>query len=278
MQKILFVTNASFLNASAMEFAAYIAKQNHGKLVGVFLENLKYKPYPEVKRVLGFPYVEEITAQSVQSPETVQEIENNIDLFRNYCVQQDIACIIHRDQGTPVELAIEESRYADLIITDAATSFSYHEESVPTRFVKGILMEAECPVIVAPERFEEVNEVVLCYDGSKSSVFAIKLFTYLCPSFANKDITLLHIQESENDHVDARDKVMEWLRIHYTNVSLQLLFGDAGEQLFKTFLGRSDKLLVMGAMGRSGISNLFKQSTAELLLEAVDTPVFIAHA
>jgi len=277
MQKILFVTNATFINASAMEFAAYMAKQNHAKLVSVFLENLKYKPYPEVKKVLGFPFVEEITAEAEENPETRQAIENNIDFFRNYCAQQDIVGIIHRDKGTPIESVIEESRYADLIITDAATSFSYHEESVPTRFVKEMLMEAECPVIIAPERFEDINEVVFCYDGSKSSVFAIKLFTYLCPSFAGKDITLLHIQENENDHVDARDKVMEWLRIHYTSVSIQLLFGEAGEALFRTFLGRSDKLLVMGAMGRSSISNFFRQSTAELLLEAVDTPVFIAH-
>lgn len=277
MQKILFVTNAKLLNFAALEFAGYIAKQNRAKLVGVFLEELMYKPYPYVKTVLGFPYVEEITAEAEQTPEKEQAIETNIDTFRNYCAQQDIVGLIHRDKGSPAEAALEESRFADLIITDAATSFSYRQENVPTRFVRDMLEDAECPVIVAPDNFEEINEIVLCYDGSKSSVLAIKLFAYLFPAFANRDITLLHIEEDEDVLIEARGKMMEWLQAHYTSVNLQVLFGDAGEQLFKTFLGRSDKMLVLGAMGRGTVSNFFRQSTAELLLEAVDTPVFIAH-
>jgi hypothetical protein len=68
---------------------------------------------------------------------------------------------------------IEESRFADLLIIDAETSFNRGLEANPTRFVKEILQHAECPVVISPVSFEGLDEIIFAYDGSASSVYAI---------------------------------------------------------------------------------------------------------
>ncbi|OJW80919.1 MAG: hypothetical protein BGO69_19740 [Bacteroidetes bacterium 46-16] len=277
MQKILFVTDAMRLNTNTIDFASYIAKMTQSKLAGIFLDNLKYESTPQIKEYMGTAYVESIVSDEEQSPEQKEAIKKNINIFREYCKQNDISGIVHLDKGLPITEALRESRFADMIIVDPATSFAYHEETIPTKFVRNLLMKSECPVIVAPGRFEQIDEIVFAYDGSSSSVFAIKQFTYLLPQFVVKQITLLHIKENEQDVFDGENKIGEWLKIHYPAVVHQVLSGDAAEELFKNFWGQSNKLIVMGAYGRSKFATLFDPSTADKLLKTVDTPVFISH-
>jgi nucleotide-binding universal stress UspA family protein len=277
MQKILFVTDALRLNTNTIDFAVYIAKTTQSKLVGIFLDNLKYESTPQIREYMGAAYVESIVSDEEQSPIQKEAIKNNINVFREYCKRNDITGTIHLDKGMPIIEAIAESRYADLIIVDPATTFAYHEKGFPTKFVRDLLMQSECPVIVAPDNFEQIDEVVFTYDGSASSVFAIKQFTYLLPQFVVKQITLLHVKEHENDSFNGENKINEWLKIHYPAVVHQVLSGDAGDELFKNFWGQSNKLIVMGAYGRSKFATLFDHSTADKLLKTVDTPVFISH-
>ena len=277
MQKILFVTDALRINTGAIDFAMYIARTTQSKLVGVFLDNLRYEATPQIKQFQGTAYLESITWDDEQTEEQKATIKTNINIFREYCSQNEIAGTIHLDKGIPVAEAVAESRFADIIIVDPATSFAFHKEIVPSRFVRDLLMKSECPVIVAPENFEQVDEVVFAYDGSSSSMFAIKQFTYLLPQFVIKQITLLHVKENAQEHSTEKDKIEDWLKVHYPAVVHQLMTGDAGDELFKTFWGQSNKLIVIGAYGRSKFSEFFNHSTAGKLLSAVDTPVFISH-
>ena len=85
--------------------------------------------------------------------------------------------------GIGVSEIISKSRFADVVILNAATCMTVYDENFPSFFVKNILNNAECPVIISPEIFNGIDNIVFCYDGSKSSVFAMKQFTYLFPEF-----------------------------------------------------------------------------------------------
>ena len=62
--------------------------------------------------------------------------------------------------------------------------------------------------------------------------------------------------------------------MHYNAVHLESVNGQPDVELFKVFLTRKNKLLVMGAYGRK---MFFKRSTAELVLKTSDVPLFITH-
>jgi hypothetical protein len=53
--------------------------------------------------------------------------------------------------------------------------------------------------------------------------------------------------------------------------------GNPGDELFNYLLGKTDMFVVMGAFGRNATSNIFKRSAAELSLETINLPFFIAH-
>src|ERR1700737_3353494 len=151
MEKILLAIDAQQMNMNAVDFACYLARLTHSGLTGIFLENLSYDERPVLQSVEGLPFMECGRNNNLQRDQ-VKEIrtEENIRLFKESCGNRGVLPKIHRDRGVPVAEIVAESRFADIIVADAETSFTKSYEASPARFVKDILMEAECPVIIAP--------------------------------------------------------------------------------------------------------------------------------
>lgn len=251
MKKVLVAIDAGQININELDFACFIAKLTHSKLIGVFFEN----------------------------DETLGEklFDENISLFREACNNRGANCSIHLDRGIPVSDIIKESRFAELLIIDPGMSFKGKKEEVPTGFIKEVLTRSECPVVLAPFNFYGIDEILFAYDGSASSVFAIKQFTYLFPELTDKKVTILQINEKEDELLIEKDKIGELLQMHYSSIGFHMLHGKASDELFGYLLGKKNIFVVMGAFGRGMLSGFFKHSTAELVVKTMNLPVFIAH-
>lgn len=278
MEKILLAIDAVNLNMPALDFACYIGRLTNSKVTGVFLENLVADERPVLKKAYGNRYLDwEIDESSTQYRDKRQLIDKNILLFKEACEKRSVRCNIHRDRGTPAHEIINESRYADLIITDASTSFNKRYEGMPTEFEKDILKEAECPVIVAPQTFDGIDEIIFAYNSSRSAAFAIKQFTYLFPEFDDRKITVLQVNKegvwADHDKYNLR----EWLQNRYSAIGFEAVKGDAEDKLFDYLLKRKNAFVVLGAYGRNSVSRFFKPSHADLLIKTITQPIFISH-
>jgi len=278
MEKILVAIDSSNLNVNALDFACYLAKLTKSRITAVFLENLLFEEKPVMKKLHGVPYAETIVASDLPDyPERKKHTQENIQFFKNACENQGVRWNIHRDKGVPEKELIGETRYADLLVISAETSFLKKFEGTPSKFVKSILEKSECPVVISPESFDAIDEIVFTYDGSMSSMFALKQFTYLFPEYRNKKASVLEVSESGSATVDEKYKVTEWLKAHYTNIEFTVLQGEAMDELFGYLLNKKNIFVVMGSYGRSMLSTLLKPSKAQLVLKATSLPVFIAH-
>jgi hypothetical protein len=177
----------------------------------------------------------------------------------------------------PAREIITESRFADILVIDAATSFNKSYEGSPTEFVKDILKEAECPVIIAPESFDGIDEIIFTYNRTKSSVFAIKQFTYLFPGLKDKKVTIVQANEKGEWAGTEKYNFKEWLQDHYSSISFEILKGDADSELLGYLLIRRNVFVVMGAYGRTAVSQFFQHSRADILIKTVSQPIFISH-
>lgn len=274
MQKILLAMNAECLNSSSIEFSCYLATKTKSGITAIFLEQAEI-----MHTVLHSEIAQDVVEEEViiYENKTVENaiVKTNITLLEQACRQRNIPCSIRIDKGIVTDEMIKESRFADMIITDVNTTFGdQNSEGIPSRFVKELLKEAECPVIISPLEFDNIGEVVFAYDGSESSVFAIKQFAYLLPEFENIKLTLIQIQQGNKKQITESEKLKEWLGTHFTHVSMEVLHGDAESIFFSKYLTQKNKLLVMGAYGRKFFSS---HSTADVVLKALDIPVFIAH-
>ncbi len=277
MEKILLALDAQNLNINSIDFACYLAKLTHSRLTGIFLENLLYgeKVFNPVMTGAAYPPVSLVTVQDTGPAKDLTE--ENIRLFKEVCLCRGVEPLIHRDRGVPVKEIIEESRFADLIIVDPETSFTRGNESLPGRFVKDVLLEAECPVILSPYSFESIDEIIFSYNGTRSSVFAIKQFTYLFPELKQKKVTIVNVRSAGEHAIEEPFKMKEWLKNHYGEVEFAVLAGDPADELFGYLLNRKNGFVIMGAYGRGMVSRFFKPSHARLIVKTVNLPIFIAH-
>jgi hypothetical protein len=262
MRKILLAANAYEVKTSAIDFACYIANLTRSPLTGILLEHKKAS-------------IENLVSAGDSEYETTLPsiIATNMNIFSDRCLLNDASHSVQHVQGDPLRQMTKESLYADVILTDGNTSFNEHE-GWPSRFVKELLENAKCPVIITPFDFDEINEVVFAYDGSDSSIFAMKQFIYLFPEFTNVKITVLQVLKSEDDDITEKEKLKELLMMYYSSVHYDTLHGHAETELFKKFIGKRNKLLVSGAYGRKKV---FNRSTADFLLKTLNIPIFITH-
>ena len=98
------------------------------------------------------------------------------------------------------------------------------------------------------------------------------------PQFKSRKVRVLELsRNSKEEYNEADRKMMEWLRANYPSVCYQSLKGDAKDGLFTYFFMAKNKIIVMGAYGRSMLSNFFRKSSADILIRTVDLPLFITH-
>ncbi|RYF87541.1 MAG: hypothetical protein EON98_00210 [Chitinophagaceae bacterium] len=275
MEKIIVVLSAHKPDIASIDFACRIAALTGSKLTGLFVENLYYhSPVSSMGEKPYFQAVQQEEGGSVVTTDTDQVVR----LFVAECSLHQVAAETYIDKGEPIQEVIYESRFADLLIVDPKINFYDRVEQLPSHFTKEILSSAECPVLLAPDKSIDIEEIVFCYDGSPSSVFALKQFTYLLPQLKNKKAILLEVNSSgkEEFNEDHR-RIMNWLRAHYESVSYQGLKGTAKDELFIWFFMKTNKLAVMGSYGRTALSKFFKHSTADTLIRTIDLPIFITH-
>jgi nucleotide-binding universal stress UspA family protein len=281
MEKILLAMDGYKQNTYAIDFACYLAKLTHSRLTGVFLEGTPEGVEP------GFQRLEEREIIRLEEPETVGQVSGeacaadpvlkHVHRFREACLCREVPARVHRDRGVPVGDILLESRFADLIVVDPETSFRNVEKAFPGRFIRDVLLTAECPVLVSPYSFDSLDEVIFAYDGTSSSVFAIKQFTYLFPEFRHKKAIVVNVRNGEESAIEEQFKMKEWLSAHYEAVDFVLLKGDASDELFGYLLERKNAIVVLGAYGRGILSRFLKPSHASLLMRTINLPIFIAH-
>ena len=278
MENILLAIDANNIAMSALDFACYLGRLTHSKVTGVFLERGDAYESAVSKGLQGRRYFNwQVDKSSPQVAEKIDSIEAGIAIFKEACARRAVQYTIYRYRGVPAAEMLAESQYADIIVTDAATSFSKVLEGTPTNFVRDVLTNAECPVIIAPENFEGVDRIIFAYDGSASSVFAIKQFTYLFPEFADKNVTVFHVNEDLELGEEEKWKLAGWLRNRYRAIDFETVAGSACNELFSYLLLKKNVFIVLGAYGRNSFSQFCKNSHADILMKTIAQPIFIAH-
>jgi nucleotide-binding universal stress UspA family protein len=278
MEKILLAIDAVNPDTSAFDFACYLGRLTKSKVTGIFLENLVAEKSPVLYGSGEMTYLDwQIDQRSTDHEVKQRIIEKNIELFKSGCESRSVKCAIHRDRNLPAAEIINESRFADLLILDAATSFNKRFEGTPTEFVKDVLKDAECPVIIAPESFSGIDEIIFTYSNTSSCAFAIKQFTYLFPMLNDKKATILQINKHGKWADSDKYLFNEWLKVHFSSLRFETLKGDPDDKLFDYLFKRKNVFIVMGAYGRTSLSRFFYRSQADRIISTITQPIFISH-
>ncbi len=277
MNKIIAAFDGLRFSESTMQYAIYLAKEYNAHVTGVFLR--------ESTR-LGYAIYATIVKQSLSGKEILDEIDRSekitidqaIETFESGCRDANLSYAVHHNKRNAVQELLHETAFADLMVIDAWETFSYLEEDMPGWFIKNILHDAQCPVLVVPRNFSPLERSALLYDGSPSSIYAIKMFSYILPGMRQLETKVLYAKnDSGSLHLPDDELLKDWMERHYPKAAYQLLSGS--EKEIPAMLAKEDPgtLVVAGSYHRSNVSMWFHKSMADLLLKETRAPVFIAH-
>ncbi len=277
MKKVIAAVDAINFTENQLVYFNNAARLIGGKLVVVFLENIVGVPFPVATTFSegAYAYIEENYQNTLA--ERKEHIREKVKLFDTICTNKNIDASLHKKAGMPLEEMIRESRFADLLMVNNNLTFATLFDTNPPKFVKDVLREAQCPVLVLPSNQKEIQELVFTYNGSFSSMYAIRQFTGLFQNFADKKVTVLCVDEYNTNKVEEEHLLSEYLRYHYTNWEIKLLKGDPSSEIMAYLMQRNNYILTLGAYGRSKVSQFFHHSDAEKILEILNTYVFITH-
>lgn len=274
MERILVLVHGSGPQKATMEFACSIADLTQSKLTGLFIEpgcrkDLQASIICQSRHkegVICLPGKERL-AQKAESKLSFQRFCDNHQLKYS----PDMI-----EVKTPADVYLQ-TRFADLLIITADAEVVSDDGDIPSEFATEVLKHSECAVFVAPLTYRKMKEIVFTYDGTSSSVFAIKQFTHLFPGLSDLPVTFLEIRSDDADDVNYKQSVTTYLHDHYKNVNQLVLKGRPEDELFSFFLDKQNLGVVMGSFGRKFFSSIFHRSTATLLLQTTGLPVFISH-
>ena len=273
MKKILLTFDGVHFSEGAFEFARRLNEQQRILITGVFLPQVNYANLWSYSGGAAEPLFIPTVENSVTA-----DIEKNIALFESLCRKNNIDYCVHKDF---FNLALpefrNETRFADLAILGSETFYKNLGTGEPNEYLKDALHAAECPVLVVPEKFDFPESNVLAYDGSDSSVFAIKQFAYLFPSLLYNETLLVTVQKEEAVPLPNGQYIEELVSRHFPRHTLLKLDTNRQKHFSEWINDRKNPVLVTGAFGRSFLSQMFKRSFISDVIHDNKLPVFITH-
>lgn len=277
MKKIIAAFDGLNFSESAKDYAIFMAQHMNAHLVGVFLEDFTRHSYS----------VTDITKYAGTFDEQIEKLNHRdkdardaaVSFFEQDCQYAGIHFSVHRDKNIALFDLLHESVYSDLLIIDRKETLTRYEEIPPTRFVRDLLTDLQCPALVVPSQYKTFEQVVLLYDGEPSSVFAAKMFSYLMPSLKTMSTLVLSAKkEGENLHLPENKLMKEFMKRHYPKAEYIVVKGFVEDKIVSFIAGQEkESLVVLGAYRRGRMSRLFRPSMADVLMNHLQLPLFIAH-
>lgn len=274
MKKILLVYDGNMYVPELLDFALKLNRYSPVSVTGVFLSPMDFSA------LWSFPVVPGTSATYVNGPEEMQLqdglMEKAVKDFENRCNMEGVLYKVRTNtDGLVFEAIQKESRFADLMIIGSEHFYKQFGEQ-PNEYLREILRTSECAVLLLPDNYKFPERIMLAYDGSESSAFAIKQFAYLFPELRKKKTLLVYADEQVKDEPD-RELIRELVIRHYPDMSVLLIQTEGREGLAQWFNNQEDALIVAGSFGRSALSQLFKKSFLTQLIQEQKLPLFISH-
>ena len=260
------------------DYAIRLTKENEGHLVGLFLEDLAYHSYKIYDLVTeeggGFD-----TRRRHLDKKDSKTRATAVTNFETACKKAGIAYSIHKDRNIAIQELLKESIYADLVIIDGNETLSHHPETMPTYFIRHLLQDVQCPVLIVPNKYKPVDRLILLFDGEPSSVHAIKMMSYTLPALKTLPVEVVTVRESgQKLHLPDNKLMIEFMERHFPSAEYTPLKGLAETEIMKYLKKQKGyPMVVLGAYRRGKVSRWFRASMADILMKEVNFPLFIAH-
>ncbi|MFL5741592.1 MAG: universal stress protein [Flavisolibacter sp.] len=277
MKKFIAAFDGLNFSQSTLRYATFLSRRANAHLVGVFLEDFTRHSYG-MADVTHYEGSFDMHIREMNQKDR-EDRDEAIDLFEQACRESGLEFSVHRDRNIALQELLHESVYSDLLIIHSGETMTRFEEKKPSRFIRELLCEVQCPVVLVPDDYRPVDSFCLLYDGAPASVYAVKMFSYLFPGLKNFEYEVVTVKDPAGSlHLPDAHLMKEFMKRHYPGAEYKVLQGDP-EDVLSEYLEQENRngLIVLGAYSRGRVSRWFRASMADVLAKNIQAPLFIAH-
>lgn len=276
MKRIIAAFDGLKYSESTAAYAIELAKKYDANILGVFLEDFTYHSFSLVDQAAEDGSIESRTRHLATVDQNTRD--RSVKIFRQICEEANVRYAVHRDRNIALQELANESLFADLLVVQKNETLTRFTEGVPTRFIADLLEKAACPILLVSDNYHRVGKNIFLYDGSPSSLYALKQFSCLFPGKPGFLEVITVRGEKQTQLLPAARLFKEWVKDHYTDVQYNVLRGDSEEEIVAE-IKRQEKhpLIILGAYDRGRVSRWLHPSIANRIMSEFDCPLFIAH-
>ena len=161
---------------------------------------------------------------------------------------------------------MDQCRFADMFISSKGA----FENEFKMLFEKGTNDDENlcCPKLLLPNNYEGISNVALIYDGTTTSLYAVKQFCRILPEVCrNHDVVLLifSIDDYSSDKEQNDKMFVNYLQQHCSHLAVHYYSGEDSEHLKKMLDINSNTLLITGDVENSKMEKIFtRDDTIEI--------------
>lgn len=259
---------------NTIRYACYLSRITQSRLTGVFFAGREEEEEITVSIAESAGSVVESVVIQTTGPDPEWIRQESRRIFMEIVAGEQIEADIDTDEVSDPDEFIHKSRFADLLVMDS--KIVTEDTGRQDNYLQVILQKAECPVVMAPEEPAAIDTVVFCYNGMKSSVFAIRQFMYLFPELKEKRAKIVSLNSELPVTPEDEKAIASWLRCHFREVEF-VATGNASLASFFDYLRRKkNDFVVIGAYGKGLLSSFIETDTQDGI-PVNSVPLFIAH-
>lgn len=278
IKTILVPTDGSEYGNTAIDYGLYISKRLAATLTGFHVIDVRLMQGPVITDIsgsIGLPPYQEFY------PVIEKGLDERADVilkaFAARCTDGGVQAETRKAVGVIDEAIIAEAKHHDwIILAQRGEHFHIAKGGILGSTAEAVTRHAGKPVLVTPQRYQDIESMALAYDGSPPAQHALELAVFLAEKMA-WPLTLLMVTEDQGRAAKWAKQAEAYLEPFSIDCETVVMAGKEDRAILQFIREGSVELMVMGAYGRNRLQELLIGSTTSHVIRNSTIPVLLTR-
>ncbi|GBD89533.1 universal stress protein family protein [bacterium BMS3Abin04] len=208
----------------------------------------------------------------------IGEVNNNLSLaekkFTELCMNDNVNYNLEESKGIPSDWILKKAKFYDLVLMGMRTYFELENPDKAGDTIKKVLNHSVIPILVVPENYVDIQNVLIAYDGSMQATRALHGFVRLA-RVLNFNVKLVNSTSDKKYAEFLRTNLKEFFEAYgIKNVEFIHTEENIIDIIDDKFYRKND-LFVIGAHSKNAVKEFFIGSLTRYLIDKNDKPIFL---
>jgi nucleotide-binding universal stress UspA family protein len=278
-QNILLCTDGSPAAEAAADYAIWFGKKLKAGLRALYVTDIRLLEGPWISDFSGAIGAQPYSALLPQLQQIQREKADTVlAAVEKRCRDGGVACETTYDTGTLTQVILDNEGKADMTVLGQRGEHAAWLAGGLGSSVERVVRASVKPCLVTPDKFRQIQHVLVAYDGSEESSKALRAGIALAPALGAKvTITMVAALGAEDSASETLQKAKQQALEAGVAATVEPLHGDPETQILELKESIGADLIVMGAYGHTRIRELILGSTTSHVLRKSDVPVLLVR-